>query len=363
MEVIEIERIPSLSNEELFHLLKEYNLTVGPITGTTRSLYEKKLKLHLNTMSKSVGRSAKLQQQQKENDDRAYRVAAAAAAESKKYVVDEQVEVQQRQQAKFSSRQTAAPVVVENQRPLVDRNVVLGNISNSNVVEQQQQQQQRQRNYSANEAPTARDDTNVRFIRSSEIQSQSFSSSSSSSSVRYPSTPQTADKFANRLNSYGLLKPDTVTTAAVNNSINILKRDKSPVRRSLPEAAINRMTRQRSPVRQQQQQHKSPDNIKIFASSIIRDNSPVKYRIASAEPKRISPRSRKSPENHKIFANSIIRDNSPDDVTTPVQQEQKQAKPYDLTLNWKYLAAVGFMTIIAYFTMINIQNIFLNDEF
>ncbi|CAF1106117.1 unnamed protein product [Brachionus calyciflorus] len=44
---IDLESISKLTDEELFRELKKNNLKTGPITGTTRFLYEKRLRYHL----------------------------------------------------------------------------------------------------------------------------------------------------------------------------------------------------------------------------------------------------------------------------------------------------------------------------
>lgn len=54
MTSIDKDNIGKLTDDELFKTLKELGLSVGPITSTTRSLYERRLKNHLegnSTMS------------------------------------------------------------------------------------------------------------------------------------------------------------------------------------------------------------------------------------------------------------------------------------------------------------------------
>lgn len=46
-----IDQVEKLSDEELFKTLKGHGLNVGPITPTTRSLYEKRLKTFLESQS------------------------------------------------------------------------------------------------------------------------------------------------------------------------------------------------------------------------------------------------------------------------------------------------------------------------
>lgn len=41
--MINISEIPNLSDNELLNVLKEANLNNGPVTATTRSIYEKSL--------------------------------------------------------------------------------------------------------------------------------------------------------------------------------------------------------------------------------------------------------------------------------------------------------------------------------
>ena len=44
-------RLEELSNQEIHSLLRKYNLQVGPVTNTTRSIYEKRLKNLFDEMS------------------------------------------------------------------------------------------------------------------------------------------------------------------------------------------------------------------------------------------------------------------------------------------------------------------------
>lgn len=48
---IDVNNIDKLSDEELFKALKDSGLNVGPITSTTRSLYERRLKNHIEASS------------------------------------------------------------------------------------------------------------------------------------------------------------------------------------------------------------------------------------------------------------------------------------------------------------------------
>jgi hypothetical protein len=145
------------------------------------------------------------------------------------------------------------------------------------------------RHFDLSETKT-RDDINVRFVRNDAA--QVFGGTRFNNTF---STPQT-DKFAHRLNSYGLLRQNDSTksmgstlksseSASTQRSYNKPK-DPSPVRR-----------------------RKSPENQRIFSSSITRDSQPSV--LQSSIKTRTPMHTRKSPENIKIFASSIIRDNSP----------------------------------------------------
>jgi hypothetical protein len=54
---IDKENIDKLSNEDLFKFSKQYGLNVGPITSTTRHLYEKRLKKHLESIENNSGQA------------------------------------------------------------------------------------------------------------------------------------------------------------------------------------------------------------------------------------------------------------------------------------------------------------------
>ena len=57
---IDKEKLSQLSNDELFKLLKKNGLNAGPITASTRSVYEKRLKNYYDTKENNSDKTTKV---------------------------------------------------------------------------------------------------------------------------------------------------------------------------------------------------------------------------------------------------------------------------------------------------------------
>jgi len=149
---ISIDAIPKLSDDELFDALKKCSLTVGPITSTTRSIYEKRLIGHILNPKLSFDKPKSF---------------TTATIETK-----ERADAQSRPEppTSFDSLYT------------VRKDDITKSI-----------------------------DSKIQQLRSTDAFAQP--SLSTPQKTALPGTPQTADKFANRLNSYGLLNSSSKSSA------------------------------------------------------------------------------------------------------------------------------------------------------